>query len=134
MTTDTRRLEPHELKDALRPGLFPDLDNAPETVEEWDGLDDLREQHQQALDRYASELTQLSREQEESPTQLNVNERREAEAAIHREVAAEVTRHCLGGPRPRSTSGGRSRTQLSTSARWKLSSCARGSRSWRRRT
>ena len=52
MTTDTRRLEPHELKDAMRPGLFPDLDNAPDTVAEWDGLDDLREQHQHALDRY----------------------------------------------------------------------------------
>ena len=34
----------------------------------------------------------LSREQAESPTQLNVKERREREAAIHREVAAEVSR------------------------------------------
>lgn len=92
MTTDTRRLEPHELKDAMRPGLFPDLDNAPDTVAEWDGLDDLREQHQHALDRYQRGLAQLSREQAESPTQLNVNERREAEAAVRREAVTEVSR------------------------------------------
>ncbi len=61
--------------------------------EEWDGLDDLREQHQQALDRWASAgSAQLSREQAESPSRLNIKERREREAAIHREVAAEVSR------------------------------------------
>ena len=92
MTTDTRRLEPHELKDAMRPGLFPGPDNAPDTVDEWDGLDELREQHQQALDRYQQELNRLSREQAESPTQLNVNERREAEAAVRREAVTEVSR------------------------------------------
>ena len=91
MTTTNRRLEPHELKDAMRPGLFPD-DTAPETVGEWDGLDELREQHEAALDRYAQALNQLSREQDESPTQLNINDRREREAAAYREVRAEISR------------------------------------------
>jgi hypothetical protein len=93
MTTDTtRRLEPHELKVALRPGLFPDLATAPNTVGEWDGLDDLREQHVAALADYTAALDALAQQQAASPSQANVKQRREAEAAARHTVVAEVTR------------------------------------------
>lgn len=88
---ELRRLEFHEVKDALRPGLFPDLDSAPDTVAEWAGLDDLCEQHEAVLQRYASEIHALAREQAESPSQLNMKERAEREATAYRQLVADVT-------------------------------------------
>jgi hypothetical protein len=44
----TSRLEPHELKVALTPGLYPAEDTAP-AVEEWDGLDEIRQEHDEAI-------------------------------------------------------------------------------------
>jgi hypothetical protein len=47
--TTTSRLEPHELKDALLPGLFPGEDTAGPAVAEWEGLDALRDEHDAAI-------------------------------------------------------------------------------------
>jgi hypothetical protein len=77
------------MKDAIRPGLFPGPDNAPDTINEWDGLDELREEHEAALEQYASALNQLFRGQD---AQLNARERREREAAVRREVEGTITR------------------------------------------
>jgi hypothetical protein len=90
--TAMERLEPHELRVALMPGLFPGVDNAPETVEHWTGLEDLREHHEAALEKYSRALDDLTREQRENPAQMNVAQRSEREAEARREVVAEVTR------------------------------------------
>jgi hypothetical protein len=79
----TSQLTPYELRDAIRPGLFPGSDVAPE----WVDVEKYREEHEEALEevRHAFALGSALRErfQQEDATGRVVTDYAEREQLIH---------------------------------------------------